>query len=646
MDGAWTRRDLLRRTAPAGSVLVATGCVDLFGAGDQTTRTSTSGTTEPVGQDSTDPPPTETVTGTEATPADPVVDLDGYPYGVGETRLNSARQVMADAGYGPDNRFDLQWLQFQSATWKEMANTLRARLESAYIDMGFRETTFADLFKTAKKGNHDVVTLGWIMDYPRPQNFVQLIDPPNTVYDNERLPPNGAFLFWSEDANVDPAITAFQTEQFDRIEANPQPTDSARASRQDAAVRMEEGNWAAAGLIPVYHGFREIFWYDRVDYQLHGALGAGRAKSNLAVRGLQGSQTLELISGPTTSLDPIQESRAGWMMDVCDAPMNFVNGTTTVEPLLVDSFEVSDDLRRYEFTLQQGIRFHDDWGELTADDVVYSLRRLMESENSTKARFPLQVLGIEHETETVRETDDDGVEHERERVVPGSPAVEATGRYTFTIELAEPFAYVLEVLCYNAFSVVPEGIVGDIDGYEGQMAYEEFATSNLIGTGPFVFEHWQTGEGGDFRVSTNEDYHGDPANFDGRHDALITGETARYNYALNENADIFGIPTSKYDPDKVTVEERRPDGRLIGTYGPLENGKTVNFGAVPMPNTSFICFNMERVPQAVREAMAFVVNQDQFVRSVFKGRAAPASHVQPPAIFRGGDAGYRAHAQN
>lgn len=645
MGWDWTRRDFLRTTAPAGSALVATGCLGMFQDGEEPTDTRDGGTTVTAGSDPTAQRQTERSTGTETAPAEPAVDLDGYPYGVGETRLDAAREVMAEAGYGPDDRFELQWLHYGGAGWMEIANTIRARLASAYVDLQVRETTVVDIVETGRKGTHEVVTLGWIMDYPRPQNFVHLIDPPNTVYDDERTSANGAFLFWSEDARVDPAITAFQTAQFDRIEANPEPTAAARTVHQDAAVKMEEGNWAAAGLIPVYHGFREVFWYDEVDYRLHGALGWGRAKSNRAVRGLDGSQTLELVSGTNTSLDPIGASRAGWMMDVCDAPMNFVNGTTVLQPLLVDSFEVSEDLRTYAFTLQEGIQFHDDWGELTADDVVYTIRRLVESEHSTNAYFPIEVLGIEHETETEITTDDDGEEHERERVVPGSTAVESTGKFTFTLDLVEPFAYVLEVLAHNAFSVIPEGIVGDIEGYDGALGYEEFATSNLVGTGPFEFEHWHPGEGGEFRLTTNEGYHGRPATFDGRRDTIVTEETARYNHALNENVDIFRIPTSRYDPDKVTVEERRSDGRLLGTYGPLENGKMVNYGGVPMPSTFWILFNMERVPQAVREAMAYVVNQDEFVRNVLKSRGEPAYHVQPPAIIRGGTVGYREHVR-
>jgi len=571
---------------------------------------------------------------------------------------------MEEAGYGPDNRYSLDWVQYTSPAWKEMANTIRARLSSAYVDMSISEATFSELLKTTRKGNHEAYTLGWIMDYPRPQNFVQLFDPPNTVYDNPDVQPNGARLFWSEDAQVDSAITEYQTAQFDRITDNPELTDEATQIRGEAAANMEAGNWDAAGLIPIYHRFDESFWYgDRVDYTPAGGAGGSRSKESRSVSSLSGDQTLQGVSATFNSLDPIASGNTASgskIMNMFDAPFNYVNGTTEVANLLVEDFSASDDLTSYDFTLKEGVEFHGDWGEVTADDMVYSIQRLVESDNSTNTYFPISVLAISHEKRMVKKDDDGNVtdevtvasdstgdypEYTAAGVVDGSTQVEKTGDYSFSITLDAPFAYTTEVLCYSAFSVVPEGIVGDIAGYDGEMDYTEFSTSNPVGTGPFVFEQWESGDGGEFSATTNENYHDGPASFDGMHDAIITDPGAAYNYALNENADIFGIPTSKYDPGKVNVTDEISGGRVLGEYGPLENGKMVNYGGVASINTFYVGFNMEAVPKAVRQAMALVVNQDQFVQSVFKGRGEAAYHLQPPAIFQGGAQGYRDHYQ-
>jgi len=615
------RRKFLQATGAAALTASVAGCTD-GGEGSPT--------------DGSDGDGSDTSTGTDGQGGgEEFTGLDSYPYSPGETDVESARQVMEEAGYGPDNRFELDWLQYTSPAWKEMANTIRSRLESAHIDMSIAEADFSGLLSRTEKGDMQAFTLGWIADYPAPQNFLQLVDPENTIYDGDGPAPNGARLFWTEDAETDTDVREFMTEQFDRIQNNPSQSEEAQQTRDDAAVKMEEGLWESAALLPMYHQVSQSFWYDRLDYTPPGGMGGSRSKENISVNGLEGKDRLDKISGTFSALDPIASGNTasgGKIMNMFDAPLNYHNGTTEVRNLIVDDYSVSDDLTEYEFTLKEGIQFHDDYGEVTADDVVYSIRRLVESTNSTNTYFPNSVLNIE------RETDDEG------NVVPGSTGVEATGDYTFTVTLKNSFPFALSVLAYSAFSVVPEGIVGDIEGYEGEMSWEEFSTNSPIGCGPFQFASWESGNGGEFSADKFEDYHGQEAAVDGIDAAIITDTTARYNYFLNENADVSGIPTSKYDPNKVSIEET-VDGIDRGTYGPLENDQTVNMAQSATINTYYVAFNMEEVPKPVREAMAYVVNRPQFVQSVFKGRGAPAYHLTPTQVFPGGASAYESHWQ-
>ncbi|MDZ7849952.1 MAG: ABC transporter substrate-binding protein [Halodesulfurarchaeum sp.] len=597
------RRRFLEATGAAALTASMAGCAgDGDGDGEETT--------------------TETGDG-EYTPS------ETYPYGANETNVEEAQAVMEEAGYGPDNRFELDWLQYQSPAWEEMANTIRSRLDSAYIDMNISDADFGALLNQTEQGNHMAYTLGWIADYPAPQNFLQLIDPENTIYDAEGYTPNGSRLFWSEDAHGDDRIREYMTAQFDRIQDNPQTTDEAQEIRNDAAVKMERALWDSAGLLPIYHRVDQLFWYDHVDFDPPGGMGPSRAKANTHTRGLEGKDTLNGISATFNSLDPIASGNTasgGKVMDMFDAPFNYHNGTTEVRNLLVEDYSVSEDAREFEFNLKEGVQFHGDYGEVTADDMVYSIRRLVESPNSTNTYFPLSVLAIDHET------DEDG------NVVPDSTAVEKTGDYSFSITLQEPFAYTFSVLAYSAFSVVPEGIVGDVEGYDGEMEWQEFST-NPVGCGPFEFENWESGTGGEFSATTFEDYHGPAPVMDRLHDSIITEPSAIYNYFINENADVSGIPTSQYDPELMTIESEE-DGQELGTYGPIGDGKTVNMSATPSINTFFVGFNMEKVPKAVRQAMAYVINHEQFITNVFKERGAGAFHLTPPQAYPGGADGY------
>ncbi|WP_135667435.1 ABC transporter substrate-binding protein [Halorhabdus rudnickae] len=623
-DNSMNRRRFLKAT---GAATVGVGLAGCSGGGDTEANTEEPGEME---------------SGTDTGDGDGMSDEGGeyqppsnYPYGINETQVGEAQRVMKEAGYGPDNRFELDWLQYKSGAWQEMANTIRARLDSAYIDMNINQADFGSLLETTENGNHEAFTLGWVADYPAAQNFLQLVDPKNTVYDAEGYTPNGARMFWSEDVKGDEEIRQYITEQFDRIQNNPELTDEAQSTRDDATEKMERALWDSAALLPVYHEVDQLFWYDHVDYNPPGGMGPSRAKTNMSVSGLEGDDTVNDISGTFSSLDPIASGNTesgNKVMDMFDAPLNYVNGTVETEPLIVEDYTVSDDLTEYEFTLKEGIQFHGDYGEVTASDVVYSFRRLVESDNSTNTYFPLSVLDMEHET------DDEG------NVVSGSTGVEATGEYTFTISLNSPFGYALEVFAYSAFSVVPEGIVGDIEGYDGEMAWEEFSTSP-VGCGPFVFEEWQEGNGGQFRASAFEDYHGGAPSFGETHEAIITEDSAKYNYFLNENADVSEIPTPQYDPELVTEETTNDRGQTLGTYGPLEGGKTVNMSTTPAINTYYVAFHMEKVPKPVRQAMAYVLTREDFVESVFKGRGEAAYHLTPKQVFPGGAEGYDSNYQ-
>lgn len=125
--------------------------------------------------------------------------------------------------------------------------------------------------------------------------------------------------------------------------------------------------------------------------------------------------------------------------------------------------EVSADGREYIFTLREGVTFHSG-DELTADDVVASLRETLTSEN----------IGF-------------------------VPEVSQIDDRTVTIALAEPNTQLLWHLA----------------NFPG-LIREQGATNNLadsaIGTGPYVFEQWKQGDS--LTLTKNDDYWGDPATLD------------------------------------------------------------------------------------------------------------------------------------
>jgi len=347
--------------------------------------------------------------------------------------------------------------------------------------------------------------------------------------------------------------------------------------------------------------------------------------------------TLQLINSTITTFDPIQNTdTAGGVVirQLFEGLTKYPNGEPKTENSLASDISVSEDFTTYTVTLKDGVTYHDG-SELTASDVVYSWERLAQSENSNRQYFILDSLGVAHETQ-------DG------NYVPGSIAVEATSDSELTIELSEPFHSSMEMMAYSSFAVVPEGIVGDIEGYQGEMSQSEFATSNPVGTGPFQFVEWT--EGDHAEIEAYGDYHVDGRPYlDGIYWAIIEEDQASYTYSTNKNSDFLAIPTSKYDKGQVTVQQETDDGKKLGKYGPLGSGEAsgeeVRYSQSPTLLTYYIAFNAKQAPKPVRQAAAYVLNREEVNQSVFKERFQPGYNLTPPGIYPGGASAYNSDVE-
>jgi peptide/nickel transport system substrate-binding protein len=344
-------------------------------------------------------------------------------------------------------------------------------------------------------------------------------------------------------------------------------------------------------------------------------------------------EQLDLINRSMTTLDPVAatDTASGTVIQqIFDPLMNYPEGALEVETLLATDFQRSDDFTTYTFSLKEGATFHNG-DEVTAQDFAYAWERLAASESSRRAYFILSSIGIQHET------DGDG------NYVPGSMAVEAVDDYTVEMTLSEPFHATLPMLAYTSFAAVPEGLVGDVEGYEGEISQEEFATNNPVGAGPFEFELWTTND--EAAVTRYDDYHGEGANVSRVHWAIIEDPNAHWTYAMNQNADYFMIPTQFYDPGNLSVENTTDAGVQTGTYGPVRNGETLNYVGVPTINAFYVGFNTNEVEKAARQAAAYAMNQQQVVQQIFKERGEAAYHFTPPAIYPGGPESYQQYAE-
>lgn len=125
------------------------------------------------------------------------------------------------------------------------------------------------------------------------------------------------------------------------------------------------------------------------------------------------------------------------------------SGGSELEPDLAESYELSSDGLHYTFHLRSGVQFHDGYGELTADDVVFSYQRQIDDAD---ASFNQDLSNVE--------------------------SVTALDELTVRITLREPQpSFLPMVVAYRPGIIVSRAAVEERGA--------EFA-SRPIGTGPFI----------------------------------------------------------------------------------------------------------------------------------------------------------------
>jgi len=345
-----------------------------------------------------------------------------------------------------------------------------------------------------------------------------------------------------------------------------------------------------------------------------------------------GGGTLEMMAtGSIQTLDPVNAKGSGAGYNQYGAPlMRFPDGLYPPEAALVEDYSISEDGLTYTFNLKQDLTFHDGQ-EFTAQDAVYTYRRMAESENSqNKDDIIGQTMTIEHEKDASIASPED--EETLDDIVPQSLAVRAPDDYTFEFDLASPFEYTLFQIAGGNWAMLPENSVGDIEGYDGEYSYNEFfSTANggpkYAGLGAFTVDSWT--KGSEITLSAFEDYWNGEPELDEIRFTVVTSGNTRLNRFKGENAHILeGMPTASFNPDNVSIEETK-GSREVGTYT-FGDGTEVNYGRIPALTTEYLVFNALEVPIPVRKAFAYALNQHDVAESVYKGVATPAYHITPP----------------
>ncbi|GAB4382349.1 MAG: ABC transporter substrate-binding protein [Elainellaceae cyanobacterium] len=282
---------------------------------------------------------------------------------------------------------------------------------------------------------------------------------------------------------------------------------------------------------------------------------------------------------------------------IYDRLIDFEPGTAELVPGLATEWSVSDDGLTWTFNLREGVQFHDGT-EFNAEAVKTNFERWWD---------PNHPLGFRDAGKSYEIWSDlfGGYKGDEASLLQ---AVNAPDANTVEFVLKQPFAAFPAAVASGYFGIASPTAIEEAGADYG------IAGSTAVGTGPFKFVEWRTGD----RVvlEKNADYwNGEPAA-----DQLvfrIIKEPAARLAELRAGSIDFTVDLA---PDQLA--ELQGDSNLAEVRRPSFN-------------VGYLALNPSYEPLAskeVRQAIAMAINRKAIVDSFWSGLGVTDSHFTPPSM--------------
>ena len=286
----------------------------------------------------------------------------------------------------------------------------------------------------------------------------------------------------------------------------------------------------------------------------------------------------------------------------------------TLQPELATGYTVSDDGLTYTFTLREGLAWSD--GEpLTAEDFVYSWQRAADPANGAVYSYLYSIIaGYGTDAGLAVSASEDGL--------------------SFTVELAAPCPYMLDLAAFPAFYPVPQHCVEAAEGYlneDGSLLDPgAWATeAGFVTSGAYTLERWTHDES--MVYVKNPNYWNAQSVTMERLEFMLSADDATI-YAAYRAGDLDFIDTVPADEMPALLES-----------GDLEFYVADNLG------TYFLCFNVnspmfEGMTDAqaanVRKAISMLIDRT-WISETVRLTEPPANTFVPAAMADGNGGTFR-----
>ncbi|HSC22266.1 MAG TPA: ABC transporter substrate-binding protein [Casimicrobiaceae bacterium] len=311
---------------------------------------------------------------------------------------------------------------------------------------------------------------------------------------------------------------------------------------------------------------------------------------------------------------------------------------------------IDDGGRTWTIRLRRGIHFADDpaFGgrkrELTADDYVYSWKRLLDPRVRSPFSWYLQgkIVGAGPVLDAAKK---------RGKLDYDAPieGLAALDRYTIRVQLEEPDYILFGYLCASAMAAVAREVIeryADANGW---------VMDHPVGTGPFMLKSWRRGQ--QIVLEANPGFRDErfpqPSDADDRtHFAALVGKplplVERVEIAIMEESNPRLLAFDSNALDYVNLPPELTDHALDGSnrLKPAYASRGVTLQRLTQPAMQYAYFNMQdpvvggydNAKIALRRAIAMAFDTPELVKVVYQGQAIAATQPIPPSVTGHDDA--------
>lgn len=294
-------------------------------------------------------------------------------------------------------------------------------------------------------------------------------------------------------------------------------------------------------------------------------------------------------SGDSVSLDPARETDGESFYvatALFDKLVEFIPGTTKVQPALAKSWDISADNLEYTFHLVSGVKFHDGT-PCDAEAVKFSFDRQFVEGHPAADFGPYKYWGYMDM--------DNIVDH-----------IEVIDAVTVKFVLKKQEAPFIANLAMDFAAIVSPTAV--------KAKGADFAF-NPVGSGPFKFVSWTKDD--NIVVERNEDYFRRNAYLERLIFKVIPDATARYLALQKGEVDVIDFPSI----EDLPAMKSDMDIKLMSQEG---------------LNVGYLALNCDREPFTdvrVRQAINYAINKNEIIKGVYGEAGAPAKNPLPPGMW-------------